>query len=475
MPEGYKKGFVSYHKGEYSQEPLPVQGRLPSWLNGWFIRNGPAIFEPGEESYRHFFDGLALLQKFSFEAGRVFFSCRFIRSRAFDTDIATGRVNFQNFASQPAQATLEGRNPAPPSDNPPVNVIAFDKAYLALSEGEAWRQFEPLSLETKEPFEFHDDLSSARLISSPHPQYDYARHAFFNYNLQLSRQPSYQCSYLEPGTTRRKLLCDIPVREISYMHSFAITPNYIILSEYPLLLPDPALLASGTRPFIENFEWLPQRPTRFQIISKRFGKVVDRFEAEACFAFHHVNAFEKEGELFIDLLAYPDPAPIQAFYLSALHSPPPTPLPTSRLRRYRHRLQKGSAESFEVMYNGHLEMPRINSPRNSAKSYRFVYAIGRSEHSTAIVEDVLLKVDLEKGDSRQWYEAGCFPGEPAFVTTPDARQEDEGLILSVVLDTLNDTSFLLVLDAASFEEIARATLPTLLPFGLHGNYFAGKA
>jgi len=34
-------------------------------------------------------------------------------------------------------------------------------------------------------------------------------------------------------------------------------------------------------------------------------------------------------------------------------------------------------------------------------------------------------------------------------------------------------SFLLVLDAATFTEVARAPLPFAVPFGFHGNFFAG--
>jgi carotenoid cleavage dioxygenase-like enzyme len=45
------------------------------------------------------------------------------------------------------------------------------------------------------------------------------------------------------------------------------------------------------------------------------------------------------------------------------------------------------------------------------------------------------------------------------------------VILSVVLDAAAGTSFLLVLDAASFAEVARARVPHHIPFGFHGQYF----
>jgi carotenoid cleavage dioxygenase-like enzyme len=70
-----------------------------------------------------------------------------------------------------------------------------------------------------------------------------------------------------------------------------------------------------------------------------------------------------------------------------------------------------------------------------------------------------------------WCEPGCYPGEPVFVAAPEARDEDEWVILTVVLDAHRGASFLLVLDARSCAELARAEVPHHIPFGLYGQYF----
>ena len=66
---------------------------------------------------------------------------------------------------------------------------------------------------------------------------------------------------------------------------------------------------------------------------------------------------------------------------------------------------------------------------------------------------------------------GCYPGEPVFVREPGNEDEDGGVVLSVVLDANAGRSFLLVLDAGTFEELARAEAPHHIPFGFHGQYF----
>jgi carotenoid cleavage dioxygenase-like enzyme len=47
------------------------------------------------------------------------------------------------------------------------------------------------------------------------------------------------------------------------------------------------------------------------------------------------------------------------------------------------------------------------------------------------------------------------------------------VILSVVLDTGTAASFLLILDASTFRELARADAPHHIPFGFHGTYLTG--
>ena len=45
----------------------------------------------------------------------------------------------------------------------------------------------------------------------------------------------------------------------------------------------------------------------------------------------------------------------------------------------------------------------------------------------------LLKIDVVSKTSQEWKEEGTFPGEPIFVPHPEASQEDQGVLLSVVL------------------------------------------
>jgi carotenoid cleavage dioxygenase-like enzyme len=112
-------------------------------------------------------------------------------------------------------------------------------------------------------------------------------------------------------------------------------------------------------------------------------------------------------------------------------------------------------------------MPSIDYARVNTKSdYRYVYGIGLREAGNFYNQ--IVKIDVQTQKSTMWDEKGCFPGEAIFVPHPEGEKEDDGVLLSVVLDSFQGNSFLLILDAADLTEIARANLPHPILFGYHG-------
>ncbi|MFW5929792.1 MAG: carotenoid oxygenase family protein, partial [Halobacteriota archaeon] len=124
--------------------------------------------------------------------------------------------------------------------------------------------------------------------------------------------------------------------------------------------------------------------------------------------------------------------------------------------------------SFEVVADEVFELPRFDYARRAGVEYEYAYGVGRRGDGFL---DALLKVDVESGEAVYWSESGCYPGEPVFVERPGSSAEDDGVVLSVVLDSRERRSFLLVLDAESMDEVGRALAPHVVPHGFHGEYF----
>ncbi len=116
-------------------------------------------------------------------------------------------------------------------------------------------------------------------------------------------------------------------------------------------------------------------------------------------------------------------------------------------------------------------MPTINYTRVNGHDYSVAYGISTAHAGGEMLAHQLLRVDLRKSRTTIWSEDGCYPGEPIFAQKPEGNTEDDGVVLSVVLNARKGNSFLLVLDAHTFEEIGRAEVPHHIPLGLHGQYF----
>ena len=476
MTGQFARGFATLTE-EMTADRLPVDGHIPEWLAGSLLRNGPARFEVGQNKYRHWFDGLAMLHRFSFHQGQVSYANRYIQSPASTKAQEMGQISYGEFATDPCRSMFKRVASvflAPElGSNTNVNISKLGERFVALTETPLPIEFDQETLRTVGIVHFDDELGG--LNSTAHPHYDPQRKAAINSLVHFSARSSYNCYAIKDGEIRRTLIGSIPVREPAYMHSFGMTQQYIVLVEFPLVV-SPLQLLMGGKPFIENYHWKPERSTRFLIIDKNDGRVIHVAQSEAFFAFHHINAFERDEEVIVDLATLPDASIIDSFYLQKLTAPQAT-IPVSTLTRYTLPLNGAGLTSTVVSETG-IELPRINYERNNGRDYQFAYGVGYHEQHTDSLNrlysndwyDQLVKVDVHTGIARTWYEDGCYPGEPVFVAAPDATGEDEGVVLSVVFDGKQGHSFLLVLDAASFAQLARAQMPHHIPFGFHGIY-----
>jgi carotenoid cleavage dioxygenase-like enzyme len=471
MAADYDPGFTSLAT-EVEDIALPVTGDLPAWLSGTLFRNGPARFEGGEIPFRHWFDGQAMLHRFAIADGAVTYTNRFIDSsskRATDD----GRIGYIEFATDPCQRYFSRvftryRPSTRDMPNANVNVASLADGLVALTEVPLAVSFDPETLATAGIAPYRDSLFGQ--VTTAHPHQHPRTGDLVNYLLFFGRKSTYQVYRQSPSSMTRELVARIPVARPSYMHSFAVTENYAVLAEFPFTVNSLKLLLSG-KPFIDNYRWKAQGTTRFLVVDLRDGSVRKEFHSEPFFAFHHINAFEDEdtGKLVLDICAYRDASVVDALRLDALAEQVPGSFPHPT--RFEIDLAAGTVSSRRLA-DVTMELPRIHYGQHNGRPYRYAYGItGDSEGP--VVARGLVKVDVETGQSKRWSHPRGYPGEPVFVPAPDAVAEDEGVVLSVVLDAEGGTSRLVVLDGQTFEELASAAVPHAIPFGFHGLFQRG--
>ncbi|TMM18584.1 MAG: carotenoid oxygenase family protein [Actinobacteria bacterium] len=461
-------GFCTLEQ-QLSAEELELRGALPKWLSGSLLRTGPAKFELGEQHMRHWFDGLAMLHRFSISDGEVSYGNRFLESRSYRASREQGEMIYGEFATDPCrslfkrvQTLFSGGGVL--TDNANVNVTKLGERFIAMTETPLPVQFDPRTLKAAgvRPYEAPGQLSTA------HPHADRTSGAMLNYAAKLGSRSSYRFFEVpahspagRPAATR--VISSLPVREPAYMHSFGLTERWLVLAEFPLVV-NPLALALSRRPYIENYRWKPDLETRFTLVDRATGQALQGFRTDACFAFHHVNAYEHADEVIVDICTYPDAGIVEDLYLERLRAG--KPISSATLTRFRLRPAERSV-TRERLADSDIELPRINYRRCNERPYRYVWGNGVGPSGWL---ERIVKIDTHDGATATWSQPGSYPGEPVFVARPEAEREDDGVLLSVVLDAAAGASMLLVLDAADLSELARAQVPHHIPFSFHGQF-----
>jgi carotenoid cleavage dioxygenase-like enzyme len=360
--------------------------------------------------------------------------------------------------------TILGRRP---TDSAKVSIGQFGAQVVALAETPMQIEIDPATLKSVGVFLYEPNDIGQMTTAHPHFFDETMYNVVIRYG-RISQQRVYRGAVGQDGLRAPTLLSAVPTALPSYMHSFGLSARHVILTAQPFTV-NPLKLLLWMKPFIENFTWQARQPTVFHVIDRQSGRVVGRYEAEPFFTFHHVNCFEQGDELVVDVVGYDDPSIITHYYLDRLRGAA-LALPEGTLRRFRLPLKGGHRGRLrsEQLSAQSLEMPRIDYDRFNARGdYRTVYGISATPGR---FYDQIVKVDVRSGAAQRWQADGCYPGEPVFIAAPESKSDDDGVLLSIVLDTSANNAFLLVLDAATLTEIGRATVPQALVFGFHSQF-----
>lgn len=457
---------------EYSLSSLKVEGSIPSYVEGTLVRNGPVHVEAEGGPQIHWLDGLAMLHAFTIKNGSVSYVNKFLRTDAYKKVFEEESFDYEGFTMDPCKSLFKRFftmfSKSEHIHNANVNVMKIADQYLAMTEVPLPVRFDKETLDTLGVFDYSDNLPKDHAWESAHPHYDALNKQYISYLIEYGKTSYYVIYKLDDKSGTRAAIAKIQVEEPSYMHTFAVTENYVILTEFPLVV-NPLSFIFKNKPFIYNFEWKKDLGTKFKVISKQTGAIVKEVTTESFFSFHHANAYEEGDNIILDMVYYKNPSIILDVANHGFGDCENEVLDGSQLKRYILSLKDGGVSS-EVILNEHNEFPRINEAFDG-KPYRYCYSTNVLAPSLESDIRPIYKSDLKTHEVYRWSQKGCYPGESVFIANPQGTQEDDGVILNIVVDDTNKRSFLLVLDAKNLKELARVYVEHFIPFGLHGKFF----
>lgn len=354
---------------------------------------------------------------------------------------------------------------------------------------------------TLEPVEISSNQKMHPELKGPftgaHSRTDPVTGDWYNYNLEIGRQAVYRVFRVSAMTGKTTILANVSGGDIkpAYLHSIMLTERFVVICIFDSYFAKNGLKVLWTRNMLDAMEFDPNKKNKWLVIDRLHGKgLVGIYESDPFFAFHPVNAWDEHSEtdpgkvdIIADIPCYENLDVLKRFYYhnmkgTAAGSQDYTGKKgdTSRAALTRFKLsgvggttmaitsQPAKVETvFVAPKEESPELPTFN-PNYATKPSRYIFGVSDRGHSTFL--DGLLKYDTKTQTAVSRVVHAQSPGEPIFLPDPDGVEEDDGVLLSVVLDGTRGKSYLLCLDARSFEELGRADMDTVVSFGFHGTH-----
>ena len=393
------------------------------------------------------------------------------------------------------------------------------------SDTSSYRQVDPSTLEpigTANQTVLHPDLKGQ--LSCAHAQRDPKTGDVYNFNQEFGRETIYRIFRVSANTGKTDIIATVQRPNLSpaYIHSFYLSPSFVVLCVPSSHLAWYGIKVAWERNLLDAIKpFDPAASCKWFVVDRLHGRgVVAEFDTPAGFFFHTVNAFEEADDhdaadatvsLFCEVVQYATTDVLHALYHETLTQK------NGAARRYWSNERRARASNVDLVRyrvripvvkknndnnNNNNTTTKINSngtrprtttiahptpetifsipgphagelptmnPAYATRRHRYVYGVASRGLST--LSDALAKTDVDTGAALLWAGPhGHTPGEAIFVGRPGASDEDEddGVLLSVVLDGTAASSYLLCLDARTMRELGRAEVGFAVGFGFHG-------
>jgi carotenoid cleavage dioxygenase len=427
-----------------------VHGKIPDDLTGTFVRNGPNPRVPPKGKY-HWFDGDGMVHAVELGGGKAAYRNRFVRTPGLLEEIAAGEA-------------LWGGILEPDPKKGSKNTANTDLVFHAGKLFALWWQT-GTAYELRLPdLETCGEAGVGALTAHPKVDPRTGEMMFIQFG---HRRPFLTYGVIDP---QGKVVHRVPIESVPgprLQHDIAITERFTILMDLPMYA-DPEKLAIGKM----RVRFYRDQPARFGLIP-RHGTEVRWFEAEPCYVYHTINAWEDGNEVALVGCRTADPLMRDPANPERPYTVPSIGL--QRLEPYLHewRFDLTTGKVRERQLNDVMvEFPRMDNRLLGQKNrYSFNPQVARAE---TVVFEGLLKHDFERDSGVAYaYPAGWSAGEAVVCPRSGSTAEDNAYVLSFALEHATGKSELWIWSARDFgAPITRVEIPTRVPAGYHAWWVA---
>lgn len=453
----YLLGVFAPVRDELTLDDLTVIGEIPKDLNGVYLRNGPNRQFDASGRY-HMFDGDGMIHAAHFENGKVRYRNRYVRTKAFERESAEGRALWTGLMENPKDNPFGNGHGLGIKDAANTDVIYHRGQVLA-----TWYLcgtpygVDPLSLETLGAQDFLGTFAGDMMA---HPKVDEATNELFWFDYGPDVDYLRYGIIGADGTQTHLTHIDLPAPRLP--HDMAITENYSILMDLPLVQDQEARKAGKYRIFYDR-----ELVSRFAVIPRHgTGAEVRWFEAKPCYIYHVVNSWEEGDEIVMDACRVKNPQ-----HQSTFDHPLASMLAYMRLdaQLYRYRFNLRTGQTTEMaLDDANIEFPSVDS-RIMGRSHRYSYNMSLGNEPTLLF-DGIVRFDSQSGTKVEHkFGPGRWGAEAPFAPRDNSTGETDGYLVCFVNDEVEDRGEINIFDAEDLEAgpVARVLLPRRVPSGFH--------
>jgi len=496
------KAFFTENIEEFHDIPLKWEQEtpIPAFVTGTFVRNGAARISFGSPRriLSSWLEGYAKIHTFKFNGSRVLFSGKMLETPKYLENVKKGELVPQltfNYFENPADEWtwyekisilgMMAKGNAYDNSNPAVwRMGPQDKrkgVYMAVTDDPVSTQFDIKTLKTIQILS--PKMLPPTVSGCTHWMREPGTDNSININTRIGiTGPRLEVYRWRPEHTYQEpeLVAKIAPKKMGYFHSFSITENYAVLFLYPVTFEMNFWKINFH--LMEGLTHDVTGTTDIYLINLKTGEVTSR-STHYIYSLHHANAYEAKDEIIVDLVSNRFEAMRDYMKLKDMLNPPAvrnfSESNSEDLYRFHIGIQKDYVrvktfkddKSLDLhRFTNHFEFPTINEDYRG-KKYCVLY--GWSAYQVS--RQTLVKRNLCNDSlSKTWSPDDNFnhySGEMSFVANPNAKSEDDGILITNVFDGNVEKSYLLVLDAKTFKPINKAWLPHAIPMSFHGMYF----
>ncbi len=452
-------GFADMRQ-EHSSQPLILEGKLPTDIQGDFYRNGPAGHERSDMRYLHLFEGDGMVQGFHFENGQLSHQAKFVKTSKFIKEQKADKFLYSGPDSRIDNALPVSH---PDMVNPAnTNVIAVGEELWALWEAGSATALDPRTLDTKHTVNlgqnshYGDKLKG--LAFSAHPKIEASGDIW---NFGLSPTGHIALFHLSSaGKVKNVGLIDARYKG-GMLHDFLITDKHILL-----ILPSLNVNPEQTG-FFAQLSYSNDIPMQVLVIDKQSLTLKKHYELESGFAFHYGNAWEEaDGTIHFDASLYKTNHILTSF--QKLMQGQPDDIHVGAKTVFFSLKANGSVHQQAI--EGDSEFPRIFASKVGLQN-QYLFTLAANDNP--IWNDTINCFDLLSGNKTSFNYGKDFLVEEHI---PIATQgvNEQGYLLGTALHIPSKRTCLNIFKADRLNDgpICRAWLPYHMPLGFHGNFVA---